>query len=227
MGSVRIARRRKRPGIAAEVTVAAKKKAGKKRAKAKSTTPAKKKQLTPKQSVFVDEYIVDFNATQAAIRAGYSERTAHSQGPRLLENVEVAKAIAQRMKNRSERTEITQDMVLSELAKLAFSNMEDFSKVDAAGVASLNLRGVTRDQMAAVTELTTDTIGAMTVRTKLKLADKRGNLELVGKHLGMFKPVGGADNPLTFAPQEPDLSSLSDDELQQAIKLRRKVGDGS
>jgi phage terminase small subunit len=68
--------------------------------------------LTDKQRRFVDEYLVDLNATQAAIRAGYSERTANEQGNRLLAKVSVAAAIQDAMKRREKRTQITADMVL-------------------------------------------------------------------------------------------------------------------
>ena len=71
--------------------------------------------VTPRSSDFVDEYLVDLNATQAAIRAGYSEKTAYSIGQRLLKNVEVQKMIANRMEERSKRTEITQDRVLTDI----------------------------------------------------------------------------------------------------------------
>lgn len=71
--------------------------------------------LTPKQQRFVDEYLVDLNATQAAIRAGYSAKTAEVQGPRLLGNVRIAAAIRKRQEKRQERTEITQDFVLNGL----------------------------------------------------------------------------------------------------------------
>ena len=71
--------------------------------------------MTPRSSDFVDEYLVDLNATQAAIRAGYSEKTAYSIGQRLLKNVEVQKMIANRMEERSKRTEITQDRVLTDI----------------------------------------------------------------------------------------------------------------
>ena len=71
--------------------------------------------VTPRSRDFVDEYLVDLNATQAAIRAGYSEKTAYSIGQRLLKNVEVQKMIANRMEERSKRTEITQDRVLTDI----------------------------------------------------------------------------------------------------------------
>ncbi len=68
--------------------------------------------LTPKQQCFVEEYLIDLNATQAAIRAGYSEKTANEQGARLLANVSVSQTIQRSMQERSKRTEITQDDVL-------------------------------------------------------------------------------------------------------------------
>ena len=71
--------------------------------------------VTPRSIDFVDEYLVDLNATQAAIRAGYSEKTAYSIGQRLLKNVEVQTMIANRMEERSKRTEITQDRVLTDI----------------------------------------------------------------------------------------------------------------
>jgi len=69
--------------------------------------------LTARQERFVAEYLIDLNATQAAIRAGFSEKTAYSQGQRLSKNVEVAKAIAAGQAKRSQRTEVTQDYVLA------------------------------------------------------------------------------------------------------------------
>lgn len=83
--------------------------------------------LTEKQKRFVAEYLVDLNATQAAIRAGYSEKTAYSQGQRLLKNVEIQTAVHNASKNRESRTEITQDKVLNELGKVAFANAADYT----------------------------------------------------------------------------------------------------
>ncbi len=71
--------------------------------------------LTPRQARFVEEYLLDLNATQAAIRAGYSKKTANEQGARLLAKVSVRKAVAEARQARSERTEITQDEVIQGL----------------------------------------------------------------------------------------------------------------
>lgn len=78
--------------------------------------------LTAKQKKFVEEYLIDLNATQAAIRAGYSPNTAQEQSSRLLSNVMVKNEIDKAMAERSRRTGINQDRVLRELAKIAFVN---------------------------------------------------------------------------------------------------------
>ena len=75
--------------------------------------------ITPKQARFVEEYLIDLNATQAAIRAGYSKKTAKQQGQRLLTNVDVQAAVTEAKETRSERTEITQDEVIQGLKKEA------------------------------------------------------------------------------------------------------------
>lgn len=86
--------------------------------------------LTPKQARFVQEYLIDLNATQAAVRAGYSERTACEQGSRLLANVKVQEAIYAAKKKRQERTEITQDYVIGKLVEIADRTASDCQDSD-------------------------------------------------------------------------------------------------
>ena len=88
--------------------------------------------LTAKQQRFVDEYLIDLNATQAAIRAGYSTDTAMEQGYQLLQKTSVSNAVSQAMAHRSRRTGITQDRALRELAKVAFVNANDVIDPDSA-----------------------------------------------------------------------------------------------
>lgn len=149
--------------------------------------------LNDKQRRFIDEYLLDLNATQAAIRAGYSEKTAYAQGQRLLKHVEVAEAVASAQARRSERTEITQDMVLSELAKIGFANMHDYLRVGPDGDPYLDFSKLTRDQAAALIEVTVEDFkdgrgedSRDVRRVKFKMADKKGALVDIGKHLGMF-----------------------------------------
>ena len=150
--------------------------------------------LTPKQERFVAEYLIDLNATQAAIRAGYSVKTADQQAHQLLKKTSVAKAIESAQAARAARTEITQDMVLRELAKLGFANMQDYMSITKDGEPFADLSKLNRDQAAAITEFTVEDFtegrgdDARDVRrVKFKLADKRAALVDIGKHIGMFK----------------------------------------
>lgn len=85
---------------------------------------AKKTSLNEKQGVFVDEYLKDLNATQAAIRAGYSANTAKMQGSRLMTNDDIAAAIAERMEKRAKRVGITQDSVLADIEAIKADAMQ-------------------------------------------------------------------------------------------------------
>ena len=143
------------------------------------------RKLTPKQAEFVRQYLVDLNATAAAIRAGYSERTAKSQGQRLLTNVDVSAALAAAKAEREQRTEITQDRVVSELAKIAFADPRELMEWGPEGVKLKDSAELTEDQAASVAEVsetTTKDGGSL----RLKKHDKVKALELLGRHLGMF-----------------------------------------
>lgn len=161
--------------------------------------------LTAKQKCFIEEYLIDLNATQAAIRAGYSPKTAYAKGSEMAKRfaVEIAEAQA----NRSKRTQITQDMVLNELAKIGFSNMLDYVNVNDGGDPVPDFSKLTRDQAAAISEVTIEEYtegrgddAERVKRTKFKLSDKRAALVDMGRHLGMFKDkleLTGADgNPM-------------------------------
>ena len=143
--------------------------------------------LTAKQARFVEEYLVDLNATQAAIRAGYSENTSYSIGQRLLKHVEIQKAITAAREKQQQRTEITADRVLEEYAKIAFFDPRKLFTSDGA----IKPPEQWDDDVAAVigaldvVEIGDD--GEMIGRVKkLKLIDKKGALDSIGKHLGMF-----------------------------------------
>jgi phage terminase small subunit len=89
--------------------------------------------LTPRRKRFVEEYLIDLNNTQAAIRAGYSKRTANEQGARLLANASVREAIANLQASRSKRTEISADYVLTSLKKIADRCMRESQAIDKDG----------------------------------------------------------------------------------------------
>lgn len=145
---------------------------------------ANMEKLTEKQKLFVEEYLIDLNATQAAIRAGYSVKTADVQGSRMLGIVKVQQAIAEEMAERSKRTGINQDRVVLELAKIALVKMTDI--VDCKGRIKDT---ATEDDLACIEsvkykESESDT--GSSVEREVKIASKLKALELLGKHLGMW-----------------------------------------
>lgn len=141
--------------------------------------------LTAKQRRFVDEYLIDLNGTRAAIRAGYSPKTAQEQASRLLSNVMIREAIEKAQAERSRRTGINQDRVIAELAKIAFLNPTDVIDMDEATVKG----EANRDDTACVASVKVKTIptedGNITER-EVKTYDKIKALELLGKHLSLF-----------------------------------------
>ena len=141
--------------------------------------------LTEKQRRFVDEYLIDLNATQAAIRAGYSVKTANEQGARLLANVSIQSEISRNMAERSRRTGVNQDRVVMELAKIAFVNAADVIDSDDATIKA----GATADDTAAIQSVKVKVIPTKEgegVEREIRLNDKLKALELLGKHLGMW-----------------------------------------
>ncbi len=189
--------------------------------------------LNERQERFCNEYLIDLNATQAAIRAGYKEKTAYSMGQRLLKNVEVQNYIQERKQDRVERTEITQDMVIRELALIAFSNAADYASIIEKQAVINTENGVAVSlfdedgnpvmyrtvEPVLTAELTEDQKRALAVIKKgkdgfeVKPYDKVRALELLGKHLGMFtekvEMSGQVNNPFAGLSTE-DLKALVD-----------------
>lgn len=155
-------------------------------------TAAREPALTPKQARFVAEYLRDLNATQAAIRAGYSAKTADQQACRLLTNVKVSSAVAEAKQSRADRTQVDADWVLRRLAQDATADLADL--YDENG----NLRPVKdwpiawRTGLVAGVETAQERDGQdedgnpvfATVR-KVKLLDRTKLVELIGKHVGV------------------------------------------
>ena len=149
--------------------------------------------ITPKQQRFVSEYLIDLNATQAAIRAGYSPRTAKQMGTENLAKPVLAAAIQKAMADRGKRTEIEADDVIRELAKIGFANMMDYTRVTDEGEMVVDLSKITREQAAAIGEVTVEDFmdgrgdDARAVRrVRFKLADKRAALVDLGRHFALF-----------------------------------------
>ena len=142
--------------------------------------------LTNKQKKFVEEYLIDLNGKQAAIRAGYSPDTADKQASRMLTYGKVALCVSKAMAERSKRTGITQDRVLRELARLGFVNVPDVVNMDDATIKS----GSEVDDTSAIASVKVKTTHTKDeteiVEREIKFHDKVKSLELLGKHLAMF-----------------------------------------
>ncbi len=189
--------------------------------------------LTDKQKRFCEEYLIDLNATQAAIRAGYSPKTAEQTASRLLRNVKVQEYIAKRQKELSRSTEITQERVIKELALIAFSNNADYAhvvekkmQVEAGGalVDVLDKDGkpvMYRTVEPVLTEeLTEEQKRALAVikngrdGLEVKSCDKVKALELLGKHLGIFTDK-----------IEANVNDTTRSELQELLAQRKARGE--
>lgn len=150
--------------------------------------------MTPKQERFVQEYLIDLNATQAAIRAGYSVKTARQIGEQNLSKLDVASAISQAQEKRAARTEITQDMVLRELAKVGFQDPRKLMVWGGESSQFIPSDELDDDTAATVASVKSKTRTAypkegepeVTVELEIKTYDKVQALTQIGRHLGMF-----------------------------------------
>lgn len=167
--------------------------------------------MTEKQKIFADEYLIDLNATRAYRKAYPSvkkDETAAQAGSRMLRNVKVAEYIAERMQARQERTEITQDRVLEELAAIAFARATDYAEVKDDQVFIKDSAGLSENQIKAIAGIKQGKFGI-----EVKLNDKEKALELLGRHLGMFK-------------DRVEVSGLEEEKTKLSDLIRQMRGDG-
>lgn len=167
--------------------------------------------MTEKQKIFADEYLIDLNATRAYRKAYPSvkkDETAAQAGSRMLRNVKVAEYIAERMQARQERTEITQDRVLEELAAIAFARATDYAEVKDDQVFIKDTAGLSKNQIKAIAGIKQGKFGI-----EVKLSDKEKALELLGRHLGMFK-------------DRVEVSGLEEEKTKLSDLIEQMRGDG-
>lgn len=154
--------------------------------------------MTPRQQRFVEEYLVDVNAHRAALRAGYSPRSAPQIATKLLRLPEIKAAIAHGMEARAERMRITADRVLSEFARLAFAEIGRLADWGPEGVVLRPREEVPVDDAAAIAEVASGEKG-----TRLKLHDKQRALDSIARHLGLYgRTAAGALVPSPEARKE-------------------------
>lgn len=201
----------------------------------------KVKKLTAKQKKFVDEYLIDLNATRA-YKAAYpkckTERSARTNGSRLLTNANIQEEIAKQQQKIQERTQITQDMIVQELAKIAFSNATDYVKVVTRptirriwdkeeekyvyeegdvyeqDIILKDTKDLTDDQKAAISSIKNTKHGIA-----IEQCNKVEALHLLGQHLGMFKN----NQPVIVNNNVPNpYKGLTKEELKQLIKMKKE-----
>src|SRR5689334_19926091 len=175
--------------------------------------------LNERQARFVAEYLLDLNATQAAIRAGYSTRSAYSTGERMLRNAEVAAAIAEAQAARSRRTEVTADRVVLELARVAFGDPRRVMEWGPGGV-KLRPSAELTDEEAAIVAEASQTVTEAGGTVRLRAVDKLGALKLLGQHLGMFGEKADA-GAVAGAPEPGPLETVADVKRAAAELYRR------
>ena len=157
-----------------------------------AATPKAARKLAPMQSVFVQEYLIDLNATQAAIRAGYSKKTAEQQGFQLLQKTSVQDAIAARQKEREQRTAVTADRVLLEAARLALFDPRKLFNDDGSPKGITELDDDTAAAVAGI-EVVEQFEGSGKDRVfvgylkKYRIADKNSALEKLFRHHGLYE----------------------------------------
>jgi phage terminase small subunit len=135
---------------------------------------------------FCQEYIIDFNGARAARDSGFAKRSARVTASKLLTNPNIQKRIQQLMNDRSERTKITQDMVLRELAILGFSDFKHYGQIDKDGALEFYPFEKIKDEKTRAIKSMKEVSGAQSHSISLKLHSKEKPLELIGKYLGMF-----------------------------------------
>lgn len=140
--------------------------------------------MTEKQKIFADEYLIDLNATRA-YRLAYpsvkKDETAAAAAARMLRNVKVQEYISERMQVRQQRTEVTQDMVVKELAAIAFARATDYAAVKDGAVRIKDTDSLSDEQICAIAGIKEGKFGI-----EIRLNDKEKALELLGRHLGMW-----------------------------------------
>ncbi|MPM95807.1 hypothetical protein SDC9_142962 [bioreactor metagenome] len=166
--------------------------------------------LTKKQQRFVEEYLIDLNATQAAIRAGYSTESAKEIGCENLTKPNIKEAIDREMAERSKRTGINADRIIQELAKIAFLNPTDVIDMDEATIRGTSKREDTA-AIASVKVKRIPTDNGDIVEREVKTYDKIKALDLLGKHIGLFTDKLKVEGAIPIVIQD-DLGADDEDE---------------
>lgn len=188
---------------------------------AKAKRKPEPRKLTPLQKRFVEEYLVDLNATQAAIRAGYSPKYANRQAHLLLVNDRLQAFIRKGLEKREKRTEITADNVLRELAKMAFSDLVDFVDANPHGVTIKDFAELPKGLTACISEVS-ETKGDKGSNIKIKLHSKTAAVEMLMRHLSLFNDKLNVQGEFSWS----DLARQVKDDEESGAGDKGDDGDG-
>lgn len=169
--------------------------------------------LTPKQAIFAAEYMVDFNATRAAVAAGFAAASAHVTGARLLRNAKVSAAISARQQRIEEKLEITVERTARKLAEIGYGDIREMLDEDGNLLPLHRMSETACALIAGLDVETSDGPGRVkTVTQKVKIADRLRALELLGRYQKMFTDrLEGAVNGETEVRLVIDYGSLGAD----------------
>ncbi|EHL7935407.1 terminase small subunit [Escherichia coli] len=186
------------------------------------------KQLTPKQELFCREYLKDLNATQAAIRAGYSEKTANEQASRLLANVNVQNFVAELKATRIEQTGIDAAYVLRRLVEIDQMDVldimtDDMSLKPVSEWPASWRRYLSGFDLAEMFEGRGDDREMVGILKKIKWPDKVKNLELLGRHVSVQAFKDNVKNEVTGADGGPVRTEITNLTPEQAAEAYRKM----
>jgi phage terminase small subunit len=172
------------------------------------------KRLTRRQKLFVAEYLVDLNATKAAIRAGYSERSAKTAGYKKLRIPAVRASIEEQQAERLRRLAMSADEILAELSLIARANVLDYMRLGRDGEPIADFSGLDRDRAAALSETTVEDFAEGrgenkrdVRRLRFKLHDKLGALDRLARHHGLLKERAAPEPPADETPPAPKHSN--------------------
>jgi phage terminase small subunit len=187
------------------------------------TASKRDKALHQRRTRFIKEFLLDQNATRAAVAAGYSKKTAHVQGNRLLRNAYVRHSIETKNSRINAKLDITVERVKLELARLAFFDPLEFWNEDGTAkplheISEDARRALAGFEVAELFQGAGDTRGLAGYLKKFKLADKGANLERLGKHLQMFPTKVEISGDITL------ITSDDADINTRIAKLERDLG---
>lgn len=180
--------------------------------------------LADKERVFVEEYLIDLNARQAGIRCGYSPDSASNSARKMLDKPSVANAIDKAL---AERPGITRARIVDELSKIAFANAGTYFKWGPDGVAIVDSEGLDDSERAVISEVTetrAESDSRTTVTTKIKLHDKLGALEKLGKVLGMYVDRQEISGP---GGEPIQLEAVRERVIGRLERLRKRVEESA